>query len=195
MSDDGINWDAEARRALSDPPIPSDEHTIKWYRDTFSLSMQGTLLDFGCLLGKWICLWQGLGYIPIGIDQSLYGLKLAKKTYPKVDFIRCMGQNLPFKEGAFNIVISIAVFQHNRNVTKTQFLKEIRHALKRNGRLLLAESTEGDVHEDWTNDRYFSREGWVKFVSQQGFELMTHVELGSWYLFERVEGEDEDRMG
>jgi len=186
MSDDRIDWDAEARRALSDPPIPSDERTIKWYRDTFSLSMQGTLLDFGCLLGKWIRLWLGLGYATVGIDQSLYGLKLAKKTHPQVDFIRCVGQNLPFKEGVFNIVVSIAVFQHNRNVTKTKFLREIRHALKRKGHLLLAESTEGGVDEDWTNDRYFSKDGWVKFVSHQGFKLMTYVELGSWYLFERV---------
>lgn len=189
MSDDGINWDAEARRALSDPPIPTDERTINWYRDTFSLSMPGALLDFGCLLGKWIRLWQGLGYVTVGIDQNLYGLKLAKERNPQVDFIRCMGQNLPFKEGVFDIAVSLAVFQHNRNVTKTQFLREIRHTLKRNGRLLLAESTEEGVDEDWTNDRYFSREGWVKFVSQQCFKLMTHVEIGSWYLFERVDFE------
>jgi len=186
MSNDGIDWNAEARRALSDPTIPSDEQTIKWYRDTFSLLGNGTLLDFGCLLGKWIRLWLRLGYVPVGIDQSLYGLTLAKKTHPQVDFIRCMGQNLPFKEGVFDVAISIAVFQHNRNVTKNKFLREIRHALKRNGRLLLAESTSGGVDEDWTNDRYFTREGWVKFVSQQGFRLLTHVELGSWYLFERV---------
>jgi len=185
MSDDGIDWDAEARRALSDQPIPSDEHAVKWYRDNFSLPKEGLLLDFGCSLGKWISLWWNLGYTPVGIDQSIFALKLAKEKHPETEFIRCMGQNLPFKDEVFDVVVSVAVFQHNRNMTKRRFLQEIRLVLKSNGYLLFTESTERGVDENWTNDRYFSREGWVKFVLAQGFRQVTYVEPAPWYLFSR----------
>jgi SAM-dependent methyltransferase len=185
LSDDGIDWDAEARRALSDPPIPTDEGTIKWYKDSFPLPEGGLLLDFGCLLGKWIPLWLKLGYTPLGIDQSGFGLRLAKQRNPHVELVRCMGQNLPFRAGCFDIVVSIAVFQHNRNVTKALFLREIRRVLKTDGVLLFTESTQEGVDENWTNDRYFSKAGWIKFTSTHGFDFLTCKEPGPWYAFRR----------
>jgi len=185
MSDNGIDWDAEARRALSDPPIQSDEAIVKWYRETFPMPKDGLLLDFGCCIGKWIPLWINLGYVPIGIDQSGYALRLAKQRNRDIEFIRCMGQLLPFKNSCFDIVVSCAVFQHNLNATKSLFLREIRYTLKSDGILLFTESTQPDVDEDWTDNKIFSKEGWVKFVSRHGFDFIKWKEPWIWYCFRR----------
>ena len=185
ISDNGINWDIEASRALSDPPIPTDENTISWFRSNFSLPDSGLVLDFGCCIGKWIPLWLALGFEPIGIDQSRFALKLAKTRNPETEFVRCMCQDLPFRINCFDIVISTAVFQHNNNKTKTRFLREIKCLLKKSGLFLITESTQEGVDENWTNDRFFSKIGWIKFISLHGFEFLCHVNPNNWYLFRR----------
>jgi len=94
------------------------------------------ILDFGCG-GGWLSkVLASYGYEVVGIDISHSLIKRAKKVAPTVIFVVGDGMNLPFREGAFDAVVSIATL-HHLDVKKG--LKEVRRVLKNRCMLMLME--------------------------------------------------------
>lgn len=131
----------------------------------------GLLLDFGCNIGKWVPIVESMGYKYIGFDQSLKALKIANDLHYQRSFIRGMGQFLPFRSSVFDVVIEVTVFQHNSNRTKSVMLREIRRVLKNLGVFFLFDGIFNDKPEDYTDDRCFTKQGWVRFTEGHGFKL------------------------
>ena len=185
MSDDGTDWDQFANEVLNWETLK--EGKAKW-GDYFNYQLGfrvdkvfkksfrhegGLLLDFGCNVGKWVSVARSLGYEYIGLDQSFKALQAARKENKNgSNFIRSLGQFLPFKSSTFDVVMEITVFQHQTNKTKTVMLREIRRVLKHGGTLFLFNGIFEDKPEDYTNDRIFTRKGWIKFTEAYGFKLI-----------------------
>lgn len=97
------------------------------------------ILDFGCGWGNFLIYCLMNGYNAFGVDVSttrskyfLFACDTIKlnKTL-KSRYIIYDGENLPFKENTFDIVIANQVLEHVEDIENT--IKEIRRILKRNG--------------------------------------------------------------
>jgi SAM-dependent methyltransferase len=171
MSDNGIDWDKHAEEALKFTPISRDKNN-----PFFQLKHEGGLiLDAGCSIGRWRQILEDAGYKYVGVDQSRKALQLAKKLCPNVDFVRCAIQKLPFQQ-CFDTVISIAMLQHQNHDTKRLMLNQFKQVLKQKGNLIISEATYKDKPDNWTDGRGFNVNGWINFITQQGFQLVNYIE-------------------
>jgi len=96
------------------------------------------VLDLGCGNGRLYEILKDKEVEYTGIDISENLINVAKKKYPKGQFVIGDGINLPFKDHSFDIVYSIAVFHHlpSREL-RIQFLKEAKRVLKKDGKIIL----------------------------------------------------------
>jgi len=72
----------------------------------------GSVLDVGCGNGRFFDFLKEKGLDYVGVDFSESLVKIAKEKNPKGSFKKANGLNLPFKNGSFENVISIAVLHH-----------------------------------------------------------------------------------
>lgn len=94
------------------------------------------ILDFGCG-GGWLSkVLASQGYEVFGIDISYSLIKCARKAAPLANFVVGDCMNLPFREAAFDAVISMSTLHH---VDVKRGLKEVRRVLKNEGMFMLIE--------------------------------------------------------
>jgi SAM-dependent methyltransferase len=95
-------------------------------------------LDVGCHWGRWSIAAGRAGYLPIGLDPSLEGVRAARKVARQlgVDALFVVGdaRHLPFRPGSFDVVFSYSVFQHLREQDVQEAVDEIARVLKPGGR-------------------------------------------------------------
>ena len=92
------------------------------------------ILDAGCGTGGLMLKLKKYGEVT-GIDFSYEAIRLAKKRKLKV--IKSTIEKLPFKDHAFDLVISIDVIYHRQVLSDVKALKECRRVLKKDGYLIL----------------------------------------------------------
>ena len=116
------------------------EHSLfkRWRKNLLKQTREKNVLEVGVGTGK------NLPYYPVvkncvGIDLSEGMLKHAKKLAVKknVKLVQADAQNLPFRDGYFDMVIATYVFCSVPN--PVQGLNEIKRVLKPNGELLMLE--------------------------------------------------------
>ncbi len=78
------------------------------------------LLDVGCGTG----ISSDFDCHVTGVDPSSGLLKIARKNFPKIKFIKASAEKLPFKDKTFDIVVSLTAIQNFSNLEKG--LKEIK---------------------------------------------------------------------
>ena len=94
------------------------------------------ILDFGCG-GGWLSkILSSYNCEVVGVDVSCSLVNNAKRAAPTVTFVVGDGMNLPFREGAFDAVISIATLHH---VDVRKGLKEVKRVSKNPCTLMLME--------------------------------------------------------
>lgn len=121
------------------------------------------VLDLGCGNGRFYPNMRKSEYI--GVDNSEKLIELAKKNYPDADFRIASAFKLPFEDGSFDKVVSVAVLHHIPSEEKREeFVKEIKRVLKNDGILILTvwnlrekQNKTGNVFVDWygAKDHYF----------------------------------------
>lgn len=94
------------------------------------------ILDFGCGAGWLSKILTSYNCEVVRIDLSHVLIKRAKRAAPMVTFVVADGMNLPFGDGAFDAVVSIATLHH---VEARKGLKEVRRVSKNRGMLMLME--------------------------------------------------------
>jgi SAM-dependent methyltransferase len=97
-----------------------------------------SVLDVACGSGYGTKLISKTARFAVGIDISHEALIFAKKdTYgSNIDFILADATNLPFREGAFESVVSFETIEHLRDYQ--QFLQELKYALSINGTVIIS---------------------------------------------------------
>lgn len=87
-------------------------------------------------------------------DISLNVLKRAKKKYPKeLNILNFRGENLPFINETFGLIIGFEVIYYLENTSA--FLQECRRVLKSNGSIIL--STPNNALYDFTPSKYATK--------------------------------------
>ena len=124
------------------------------------------MLDCGCHIGRWIEVFRGNGYDYVGVDQSLEAIETARRYKPDGKFVHSLLWNIPF-DNEFDIVHTNAVLQHNTLSEQEKILPKMNQALKINGILVIAESTE--PKQTLTQRTY---QGWISFIEKYGFKFM-----------------------
>jgi len=70
------------------------------------------ILDYGCGGGWLSALLSEWGFNVVGVDISALLSKNAKFVCPKIDFVVCDGERLPFRNAVFDYVVGISVLHH-----------------------------------------------------------------------------------
>jgi ubiquinone/menaquinone biosynthesis C-methylase UbiE len=97
------------------------------------------VLDLGCGNGRLSELFSEKKIEYYGVDFSEGLINIARKRYPKLNFQVADALNLPFPDGFFDKVFSVAVFHHIPSAElRIKFLKEASRALKPGGTLILS---------------------------------------------------------
>jgi SAM-dependent methyltransferase/uncharacterized protein YbaR (Trm112 family) len=95
-------------------------------------------LELGCHWGRWCIAAGRAGYVPVGIDPSLEGVRAARKVARQLGvdalYVVADARHLPFKPQTFDVAFSYSVFQHLREQDVQEAIDEIARVLKPGGR-------------------------------------------------------------
>jgi hypothetical protein len=98
---------------------------------------QGIMLDIGNGWGRWLVAGANKGYIPVGIDIRLEFCQAARQTLKDLGksgySVVADLQNLPFKDGVFDLVWSFSVIQHTHRSRMEKCLAHVNRILKNTG--------------------------------------------------------------
>jgi len=96
------------------------------------------VLDWGCGNGRYFEVLKDKNINYIGIDNSEKLIEIAKQKYPQVDFRIADDSEIPFPDGCFDKIYSIAVLHHIPSEEfRIKFLQEAKRVLKPNGLLIV----------------------------------------------------------
>jgi ubiquinone/menaquinone biosynthesis C-methylase UbiE len=98
-----------------DESLPA--HVVDHYLDkrtTFVLEHcpRGSALDVGCGTGALAARLAGAGYEVVGLDPSEGMLGVLEERTSRVRAVRGSGASIPFPDGSFDLVLSVAVMHH-----------------------------------------------------------------------------------
>ncbi len=133
----GFQGLAEDYEAWYSTPFGSYAHELE---KELVLKFVGTvrgkrILDVGCGTGLYTEILSEEGGSVIGIDPSMDMLRIARGR-AKASYLRASAEALPFKDGAFDVVVSVLALCFVSNVGKA--LSGMRRAVRRGGRLVMA---------------------------------------------------------
>src|SRR5581483_11552579 len=97
---------------------------------------KGRVLDVGCGTGRNLPRYARDVFV-IGVDPDAAPLHKARKRAPDVPLVRASAEALPFRDGAFDTVVSGLVFCSVPDAAKG--LGEVKRVLKRSGALRMLE--------------------------------------------------------
>ena len=97
---------------------------------------QGRTLDIGCGTGRNLPLYQP-GVRVIGLDLNPDALKRARGRSPSVPLVRASAEQLPFRAGSFDTVVSGLVFCSVRDPVRG--FGEVKRVLRASGQLRMLE--------------------------------------------------------
>ena len=186
---DGIDWDAEARRAAAATANDTDvvrASSLELVARLRGHGITGRLLDAGCNIARYYPPLKEAGFEYVGVDQSAEALRIAKERYPEAKFVHSFLWDMSFPE-PFDVAISMAVLQHNKLIEKRRILQRIFGAVAKGGYFAMQESTVLD--ETPTQLRH---DQWINLVQDHGFKFLSawhpNPEYGvnDAYLFQRV---------
>jgi ubiquinone/menaquinone biosynthesis C-methylase UbiE len=121
---------------------------------------RGRVLDVGCGTGRNLPLY-GEGVRVIGLDPCPESLRKARRRAPGVPLVRARAEALPFRDGAFDAVVSGLVFCSVGDVPRG--LAEVRRVLAPGGVLRMLEHVRArDRVAGWLQDR--TQPAWTWFT-------------------------------
>lgn len=88
-------------------------------------------LDIGCGTGKYINLFEHLGYATTGVEYDMAPLSLIKQRKSCTKIVQADGQHLPFVDSAFDVVAAIQVQDYFPQ--RSLFFREVWRVLKKGG--------------------------------------------------------------
>ena len=164
IGDDGINWDAEARRAIKeDVSYYEDVSSFDYFSNLLKPGMR--VLDLGCNISKWNRPFKKLGLIYEGLDGSPTAIKVAKERFPENTYYLKNAKEMSFHE-RFDVVFTHTVLQHMNIETKKKVIPKVRDALKDDGLFIIEEKCDVDTKTT------FIREKWINLIESYGFTYL-----------------------
>ena len=120
----------------------------------------GRVLDLGCGTGRNLPLFSS-GVSAAGIDPCFAALRKARRRAPGVAFVQARAEELPFRDGAFDTVVSGLAFCSVGDVPRG--LAEVRRVLNAGGVLRMLEHVRSKGRMSaWLQDR--AQPAWTWFT-------------------------------
>ena len=131
-------WD---KRFKSNPELSGDNYLCFGKPDKHiidficlnDISPHSTLLDLGCGNGKNTFWFAKNGFNSYGIDFSKSAITFAKNKIKDTHFLISLGQELPFQNKLFDVVIDAGLIHVNPPIEQKRILAEITRVIKPNG--------------------------------------------------------------
>jgi ubiquinone/menaquinone biosynthesis C-methylase UbiE len=168
-----------------------DAAGVRRWRDALIAKARGRTLEIGCGTGRNLPRYTSAA---IGVDPSVDALRAAKKRSPATPMVCASVESLPFRDGAFDTVVSSLVFCSVRDVPRG--LGELRRVLAPGGAVRFFEHVRARRPwagrlQDWLQPAWT----WVaggchpnrdteRAVREAGFELTLELRESNWRLFE-----------
>jgi SAM-dependent methyltransferase len=139
------------------------------------------LLDAGCGTGgflRWM-LDRGSFATAAGADLAASAIALARERVPEADLRAAPLSELPFDDGAFDLVVSNDVLQHVYEDDVSRSLEELHRVLEPRGTLLLRTNGARTLRRERDDWRAYDRATLTRAVSSAGFEVerSTHANM------------------
>ena len=115
---------------------------LRRWRDWLTQGARGRTLEVGCGTGRNLTHYPE-GAALVGVDPDGHMLRKARERAPGAALVRASAEALPFKDGAFDTVVSALVFCSVADPAAG--LGEIRRVLGPGGRLRMLEHGRSDV--------------------------------------------------
>ncbi len=129
------------------------------------------ILDLGCGDGRHLIFLAKQGYLPVGVDNALWGLRQAKEWAEKegleIKFLYADMAFLPVQDECFDQIISIQVIHHQPICRIQKTLKNIRRLLREEGSFYF--TVPKYPPRKWKNNNYLEIEHHT-FAPTEGFE-------------------------
>lgn len=136
------------------------------------------ILDFGCGEGTRLNQIPNRKALKVGVDQSDIAIKIAKKQYPSIKFVRT-GENLPFSDNSFDFVYSAFVLEHTTDPEK--FINEAVRVLAPGRKLLFVAPNFGAPNRTSPNGNYSRIAKLIKgFFRDCAMLFNSHIEKLDW---------------
>lgn len=143
----------EQRPGIYDASMSFLEHTGlgRWREWLAGGTAPGRVLDLGCGTGRNLPLFRA-GVGAVGVDPCRETLGKAARRAPGVPLVCARAEALPFRDGAFDTVVSGLVFCSVEDVPRG--LAEVRRVLRPGGRLRMLEHVRAvSAWKAWLQDR------------------------------------------
>ncbi len=147
------------------------KRVLDWY-SSIKKSFKGKMLDHGCASGFTMDEWKKKGWDCFGIDPHRPSVLLGKKYGFNIKVTS--GEDLEFKRGFFDVVLSLGSLEHSYDVNKS--LKKIHKILKDSGHLIVrwrSDKIFGSPLEYFNHNhyRFFTINCWNILLEKHGFKI------------------------
>jgi len=155
---------------------PGQQRRLEFILQAAGDRMRGRVLDNGCGLGLYLQHLQGQAGRVYGVE---YEFERLQQAHPISGLLTCgAGENLPFPNASFNLVLSHEVLEHVQD--DRQALHEIIRSLKPGGRLVLFVPNRGYPFEThgiyWRGHYHFGNKLFVNYLPHRWRDrLAPHV--------------------
>jgi 2-polyprenyl-3-methyl-5-hydroxy-6-metoxy-1,4-benzoquinol methylase len=124
-----------------------------------------------------------------GLDLNHWAVKQSKAVINKTSLQTASAQELPFKDGAFNVVIIKHIVEHLPDPQKA--INEIGRVTEKGGTLILATPNLDSLLKPWKGDTWIGYQDpthislkrpaeWFSFIENAGFQIQRKFSDGFW---------------
>ena len=177
------NWD-ELYKLKSTPWDSGREEKILTDLIETGKIKKGLTLDIGCGQGTDSLYLKEKGFPVIGIDISLYGLRLAREKgkNKNIKIILCQGDalELPFISKSFDLINDRGCFHHINKKNRPDYCSEIYRILKPEGKILLRVFGENYFKSGGSGQPLYKKE--IKKIFEKFFyisEILDYKGMGN----------------
>ena len=158
----------------------------RFYQFLSSVDLEGKqILDIGCGDGSDLVNFEKMGAFPTGIDPSEKFVNSGKEKFPHMTILLGKGEQLPFLEKTFDVIVSKYALQTSTNIPK--ILEEVARLLKPEGYFIFLSKhplrqflEKISTYKDKENINYFEQ----KIVDSFIYEKKIHLQEPSHTLSE-----------
>jgi 2-polyprenyl-3-methyl-5-hydroxy-6-metoxy-1,4-benzoquinol methylase len=171
------------------------KYSMYWWSNRFNAMLArrygkpGTrLLEIGSGMGHLVAQLEDT-FDTYGMDLNHWAVKQSQAVIHKTNLQTASAQELPYKDGAFNVVIIKHIVEHLPDPQKA--IREIGRVTESGGTLILATPNLDSMLKPWKGDKWIGYQDpthislkrpaeWLSFIEAAGFELVKIFSDGFW---------------
>ena len=170
-------------------------YSMYWWSNRFNAILArrygrrgGRLLEVGSGMGHLVGQLEDT-FETYGMDLNHWAVKQSKSAIDKTNLQTASAQELPFREGAFNVVIIKHIVEHLPDPQKA--IQEIGRVTEPGGILILATPNLDSLLKPWKGDKWIGYQDpthislkrpheWIAFIRSAGFHPLKVFSDGFW---------------